>query len=375
MKNIKRFLSIFLVVCTLVGACSINVSAASKVTSPTNGGYYLIQHVGSGKYWDITDESTANGACLQIWSRYKQHQNQVFYLQKVGNYWKIVAHNSGKVIEVRNSSKSNNAQVAQWDYADISCQLWTIIQNKDGTVSFKNKNSGKYIDVSGNGTANGTKMIQYQSNGTTAQKFRLYRLYNEDIYSAVWTRKLSNSNISWTKINWKSPVSNYTNYSNSGYYPTPGKSYLKKVEYIDANTVFNMIRKKSLNSSTLEQIKDIVYGEAKEEAAATLLQKMGYDIPGIGIALGVLETLATSESKKDWNNFANTACSGKGIKKTTYVKFVKYSYYGPLNNGTTAWGTCYYVDEVYTYSYSVWNGNGGVTSPSGYSGYWNYTFK
>ena len=375
MKNFKRFISMFLVVCALVGVCSINVSAKTKVSSPSNGNFYLIQHVGSGKYWDITNESTANGARLQIWDRYAKHQNQVFCLQKVGSYWKITALNSGKVIEVRDSSKSNNAQVAQWDYAGIKCQQWSIIKNKDGTVSFKNRNSGKYIDVSGNGTANGTKMVQYQSNGTTAQKFRLYRLDNKDILNATWTRNLKASNISWTRINWRSPVANYTNYSKSGYYPTPGKSYLKKVEYIDADTVFNMIRKKSLNRSTLEQIKDIVYGDAKEEAAAALLKKMGYDVPGVGIALGVLETLASSESKKDWNNFADTARSGKGIKKTTYVKFVKNSYYGPLNNGTTAWGTCYYIDEVYTYSYSVWNGNGGVSSPSGYSGSWDYTFK
>ena len=376
MKNFKRFLSMFLVVCTLVGVCSINVSAASKVTSPTNGGYYLIQHVGSNKYWDITDESTANGARLQIWSRYKQHQNQVFYLQKVGNYWKIVAHNSGKVIEVRDSSKSNNAQVAQWDYAGISCQLWSIIKNKDGTVSFKNKNSGKYIDVSGNGTANGTKMVQYKSNGTTAQKFRLYRLYNEDIHSAIWTRKLNNSNISWTKINWNNPVGNYTNYSKKGYYPTPGKTYLKKVEYIDADKVHSMLANAALSKSTLQQIKDIVFGEQNEGAAEKLLESLGFkNIRGTGIVLGILETLATSESRKDWNNFVNTTRSGKGIKKTTYVKFVKYSYYGPLNNGTTAWGTCYYVDEVYSYSYSVWNGNGSVTAPSGYSGYWDYTFK
>ena len=376
MKNFKRFLSMFLVVCTLVGVCSINVSAASKVTSPTNGGYYRIQHVGSGKYWDITNGSTANGARLQIWPGYAQHQNQVFYLQKVGNYWKIVAHNSGKVIEVRDSSKSNNAHVAQWDYAGISCQLWSIICNKDGTVSFKNKNSGKYIDVSGNGTANGTKMIQYQSNGTTAQKFRLYRLYNNDICSATWTRKLNNSNIYWTRINWNNPTINYTSYSKSGYYPSPGYTYLKKVEYIDATTVHEMLANAALSKSTLEEIKDIVFEEQNAGLAQRMLKEIGFDnVPGVGIALGVLETLATSESRNDWNNFVRTTRSGKGIKKITYVKFVSGYQWGYLNNGTTKMGYKPYVDEVYTYTYSVWDGNGGVRSPSGYSGYWNYTFK
>lgn len=375
MKIFKRFLAILLVACTLFGVCSVSASASVYQKSPVSGGYYLIQHVGSGKYWDITDGSTANGARLQICQRLPEHQNQVFYLKKIGNYWRIGAYGSRKIIEVRNSSKSNHAEVAQWDYANISCQWWTIICNSDGTVSFKNVNSGKYIDVTGNGTADGTKMIQYTSNGTTAQKFKLYRLYNNDILNATWTRNLKTSNISWKKINWTSPVANYTKYSKSGYYPTPGKTYLKKVEYIDADTVHDMLVKKGLNKSTFEQIKDIVYGEGTEEAAAALLKRMGYDIPSMGIALGILETLATSQSRKDWNNFANTTKSGKGIKKTTYVTFVKCSYYGPLNNGTTAWGTRYYVKEVYSYSYSVWNENGGATSPSGYSSSWEYTFK
>ena len=102
---------------------------------------------------------------------------------------------------------------------------------------------------------------------------------------------------------------------------------------------------------------------------------MGYNIPCIGIAIGVLETLATSQSRTEWNKFANTTQSGKGIKKTTYATITLCQYYGPLNNGTTAYGTNYYVKEVYSYTYSVWNGNGNVTSPSGYSGYWDYNFK
>ena len=375
MKKFNRFLSMFLAVHLLFGLFSINVSAKTKVKKPSSGNYYLIQHVGSGKYLDITDESTPNGARLQIWEKYPKHQNQVFYLQKVNSYWKIVAHNSGKVVEVRDSSKSNYAEVAQWDYVGIACQQWKIITNSDGTVSFKNRNSGKYLDVSDNGTANGTKVIQYTSNGTTAQKFKLYRLDNSDILNATWTRKISNSDISWNRTNLNSYVANYTSFTKNGCYPTPGKKYLNKVEYIDADTVHDMLVKKGLNKSTLDQINDIINGEAKEEAASALLRKMGYDIPGIGIALGVLETLSTSQSSKEWNNFANTTRSGKGIKKTTYVTIVKASYYGPLNSGKTSWGNNYYVDEAYSYTYSVWNGKGGVSSPDDYSGSWSYTFK
>ena len=368
MKKVIRFVSIILVVCTLFGVCSINASAATKVKSASSGNYYLIQHVGSGKYLDITDESTANGARLQIWQKYPEHQNQVFQFVKVGNYWKIIAHNSGKAIEVRNSSKSNNAHVAQWSYDGLKCQQWSIIQNSDGIVSFKNRNSGKYLDVSGNGTANGTKVVQYTSNGTTAQKFRLYRLDNKDILSATWTRKFTNSQITWKKFNFTKPVLNNTCFQKNGYYPAPNIRYVVKVEYIDAETVHDLLVKKGLDKkTTLRDIKELLAGEYVEEKAAKMLKEMGYKNVPVGLAIGVLEILATSNSETEWNKFAKTTRSGKGIIKTTYVTIRQFEVANQYYDS--------YLLESYTYSYSVWNGNGGVKAPSGYSGSWDYTFK
>lgn len=391
MKKIKSLLSVILTASILLGVLSISASAKTKVSSPTNGCFYYIQHVGSGKYWDITDISTSNGARLQIWSKAAVHQNQVFYLSKVGNYWKITAFNSGKAIEVRNNSTSNNAEVAQWDYVGIASQQWSIICNSDGTVSFKNRNSGKYIDVSGNKSANGTKMVQYQSNGTKAQKFELYRIYNNDIYSAKWTRNFSNSEISWTKSNFNSPVLNYTNFTKTGYYPTPGCRYIKEIYYIDNNTVVRMGYTKSKDKSTKQKIINFakntlgdVITEKSVAAATSLLQSMGYSVPNAAVSTVVIKFLALllESDKTEWNKFADTVLSGledganiKGMKVVVYTNIAKYSYYGPLNNGTTAWGTQYYVDEYESYSYSLWSGNGGVTAPSGYSGYWNYSFK
>lgn len=375
MKKVIRFVSILLVVCTLFGVCSINASAATKVKSASSGNYYLIQHVGSGKYLDITDESTSNGARLQIWQRYPEHQNQVFYFQKVGNYWKIIAHNSGKAIEVRNSSKSNNAHVAQWSYDGLKCQQWSIIKNSDGTVSFKNRNSGKYLDVSGNGTANGTKVVQYTSNGTTAQKFKLYRLDNKDILNATWTRNLKNSNISWNKNNWNNYVANDTSFTKNGYYPTPDKTYLLKVEYIDADTVHDLLVQKGLNKSTINKIKELVNGEFKEDVAEKIIDSLDIDIPYFNIIMGILEILATSNSSEEWNKFAKTTKSGKGIIKTTYITFVSVPIYQPVGGGKVGYKVTYHIKPKYSYTYSVWNGNGGVKAPSGYSGSWDYAFK
>ena len=86
MKKFNRFLSMFLAVHLLFGLFSINVSAKTKVKKPSSGNYYLIQHVGSGKYLDITDESTQNGAHLQIWEKYPKHQNHILITPHLSNY-------------------------------------------------------------------------------------------------------------------------------------------------------------------------------------------------------------------------------------------------------------------------------------------------
>ena len=131
------------------------VWAKGTVKAPGKDGYYYIQHISSGRYLDITNESNDNGARLQIWEKYPNHQNQVFFLQKDGIAWKIIPQNSHKVIEVRDSSEANGAQVAQWDDYNGACQKWFIVCNTDGSVSFKNYNSGKNMDVPNNENKNG----------------------------------------------------------------------------------------------------------------------------------------------------------------------------------------------------------------------------
>lgn len=379
MKLWKRIIAVTLTICAVLTLGISSANAASYVTKIAENGVYYIQHVGSKKYLDITDESTSNGARLQIWSKYSNHQNQVFIFRKVGDYWKIIAHHSGKAIEVRDSSMSDYAHVSQWDYAGIACQQWKAIYNSDGTVSFCNRNSGKYLDVYGNGNANGTKLIQYSRNGTNAQKFKLYRLYNADILNANWTRSFSTSEISWTQYGINSNVYNFTRFRNGSKFPTPNHTYLTKVEYIDRETVWRTIRNKSLDQSILEQIADVIEGEGKEAAAARILAELGFnDVPCIGIAVGICEILFSASSSSEWNKFVRAVqydgYGNTGVIKKTYVTITKQPYWGPLNNGTGAWGWNYRLIETKSYTYTSWNGNGGISNPN-YNGYWKYNFK
>lgn len=86
---------------------------------------------------------------------------------------------------------------------------------------------------------------------------------------------------------------------------------------------------------------------------------------GISTIVGVLEILATSSSKKDWNNFANTARNGQGIRKYTYVNFTTTTL--PRN-------AFEYFEEYATYKYDVWDGKT-LSEASGYTGVWTKKFK
>ena len=381
----KRFLSFILVMCitcfyTVTHLSSITAYAFKKCTLPTHTCVYLIQHVGSGKYLDVTDVSTQNGARLQIWERFSGNQNQFFRFEKVGNYWKIVPLHSKKCIEVRNSSKSNYAHVSQWKYDGLACQQWKVISNSDGTVSFQNRNSGKFLDVYGNGKANGTKIVQYSRNNTTAQRFRLYGCTANDILSASWERDFSKSPIQWSSLNTRYYVNQTTYFQNrpgysasefSGWFPKnsiytkQNTRILIRVDYIDSTTVWNMIRKKSLYPSFRSSITDLLKGEATEETASLLLGQIGINVPVIGIPIGVLQIISESSQRSNWNKFANTAVQGKGMIVYTYAT-IEYT-----ENGS---GTKTYITDKIEHTYSVWDGKTVKTS-YGYEGTLTYAFK
>lgn len=246
-----------------------------------------------------------------------------------GDGWKIYSYASKKIIEVRNSSHDDYAEVAQWDDHDNKCGRWNIIYNADGTISFQNCESGLYMNVFNNYTSNGSKLIQYHSDGTTAEKFRLYRLGTNDVLSATWTRKISNEEINWTYIGARLSITNWTEWKKDWYYPTPGYEYLMKIEYLDPKTVGEIIKSRAYVDDAWTQIKKAVEGEATQETITRALNKLGIgDIPFLGGGLSILEIIWNNEENNEWNNFldavsydSNGRCSG--IIVCTYEVVVK----------------------------------------------------
>ena len=390
MKTMKRALCLMLVLVTMLTLLVPSVSAASE--APRNRSFVRIRHAGSGRYLDVPAEAVgSNGTQLQVWDYAYGNQNQIFRMFYTQRGWEIVSVQSGKCIEVRNSSHDDCAQVAQWDRHIGKCARWDIVNNSDGTVSFRNKESGKYLNVCGGGNApNGTKMIQYHNDGTSAMRFYIEVLDNSDVLSATYKRSIANSEIKWTRYNpFTSYIYNTTDFSKkvngSYYYPTVGQKIFVSAEYLSPNTVGKLLEKNAYKQSVWNEIKSALAGDMSEAGIKALLKKLDFgDIPGIGTALGILQIIWNSRNDAEWNRFVQAAthdaqgrCSG--VVVYTYYTINKVGSYGPLNNGTTAWGMRYYINQGITLEYMRWTGDnfGAVKSAktAGTSGTWYYSFK
>lgn len=370
MKRITAFLLALVLAISEIPLFITSASATSyKSEAPKNGSYVRIRHAGSSRYLDVPAEGIdACGTQLQVWEYAYGNQNQIFRMYKTDNGWQIISHMSGKCIEVRDSSHNDYAQVAQWDRHDLACAHWDIVNNSDGSVSFCNKESGKYLNVCGGGNApNGTKIIQYHDDGTSAMRFYIEVMGNADVLSATAVRKIRNSDLSWTKYN--SVTSNVINFSGyqkgsgkDSYYPTPGQKIFISAEFLSPNTVATLIQNKSYAKTFKNEIADALAGEMTETSIAALLAEMGFEnIPGLGLALGILQTLANSDDAEKWNAFVSTAkfdatgrCSGVIIY--TYQTIHRRASW-EIDPTKCAYVWKYYITTSTTVEYKDWTGD------------------
>lgn len=403
MRVFKKIIMLVLSVSITLSICVPNISAMTYVdgnnVTVVNNGYYRIQHVESGKFLDIRDKNMENGAVLQIWEEYAHNNNQIFQLIGVGDSKIVIKpnHSSGKVVEVRNSSMDDRAEVAQWDYVGIATQQWLLYQNEDNTYSFKNANSGLFLNIEGNNCDNGTRVIQYHDDGTTAMKFKLYRLDDTDITMATW--RMDESSVVYTPYKITTYTKNFTHYdgymeNGNLYLPTTGKKYLYSIEYIDYYTLLHTIGD-SAKLDTLETMfKKFSRDKLIEISGDKIIEYankkgLGY-LSDIVINKGsyvieLLYMIYTDKSNKEWNVFVDNAIKAMeqncdnpifnkcGLKVTTYNTIYMGTGYGLLSNGTTAYGSYNIISDKFSYSYSVWD-EMSINRNVNYSGNWSYKF-
>ena len=390
-NQIFKMLSVCMVIMMLI-TTTIPFSAfatsntGDKTSSYIQDGYYRIQHVGSGKYVDVSEVSMNNGAILHIWDRAEGNQNQIFKISRNSNgTYTIIANHSKKAIEVRNSSMDDWGEVAQWDYAGIPCQQWYINRN-NGYYTLKNAYSKLNLNVKENKRENGTPLIQYHSDNTSAEQFNLIRMKVSDISSALFETNPTEFNydsIKYTipityninneilKQDLKSKNVNNLTYEKYGklYYPSCNKPSLYQVIYLDFKTVNAIICNYKTNPSLAKQIASFALGQGESVALDNILS--------ISDMIEFISILSDAAEKEEWNKFISNGhaamdqYNGLCIRVYLNTEITKANFLDYEGVNGVSEQTIY--GAHLEYKYSMWDGKSAIGNPIDGSSSYQYT--
>jgi lysophospholipase L1-like esterase len=139
-------------------------------------GWYVLVNRNSGKVLDVCGVSTADGACLQQWTRTNGTNQQFRFVDSGGGYYRLRARHSSKVLDVSNVSTADGAAIVQWTDRNGVNQQFRVAQSAGGYLRLINRNSGKAVEVQAASTADGGRVVQYTDWGGTNQQWQLVRV-------------------------------------------------------------------------------------------------------------------------------------------------------------------------------------------------------
>ena len=134
-------------------------------------GTYRITSVNSGKFLEVADASTENGATVQQHSD-TGHACQEWRVEAmVDGVYRIENAHSGKVLDVAAGSTADGADVIQWDDGGYDNQRWYVYEDAPGEYVLEAVHSGKVADVDAGSTADGANVHQWSDNGRANQRW------------------------------------------------------------------------------------------------------------------------------------------------------------------------------------------------------------
>jgi hypothetical protein len=105
--------------------------------------------------------------------------------------YRITNVNSGKFLEVANAATEDGATVQQYGDTGHPCQEWSVEDTGDGVYRIENAHSGRVLDVEGAGTDDGANLIQWSDNGADNQRWRIVGDGGEYALEAVHSGKVA----------------------------------------------------------------------------------------------------------------------------------------------------------------------------------------
>lgn len=151
------------------------------VRRPTS--YFFIQAKHSGKFLEVQNSSTADGAhILQASWTGASSQRFRFENQNDGTFV-IVPHCSAgnnKVLDVAGNNGDNGALLTQWGRHMGNNQKFQITASDDGYFCMTPKHSGKTLGVSGISTNDGANIVQWPWHGGGHFQFRFIEVFEQE---------------------------------------------------------------------------------------------------------------------------------------------------------------------------------------------------
>ena len=152
-------------------ASQLFVVSSSDVNIATGVSMIITSVANKKLVTDVTSASTANGACVQLYSSNNTNA-QKYRFESIGNgTYKIINANSGKVLDVAGGSTANGAALQQYTSNNTVAQQWTVRNYGSGKIALVSVNANKAVDIPSGNAVQQAQLQLYSPNGTVAQQW------------------------------------------------------------------------------------------------------------------------------------------------------------------------------------------------------------
>ena len=165
------------------GTLQLVLSRQGYSNSPctvTDGIYYALENLNSGKFLDVTDYGKTNGSKLQQYGDVATRDNRIFKADFAGSgYWGYQNTGSGLYLDIQGgtSAVENNRLLQLWGGgADPTNRQFDLVDGDNGGCELRPRHTidageTKCIGVTGASRSNGGSVVQYSCNSSADQEW------------------------------------------------------------------------------------------------------------------------------------------------------------------------------------------------------------
>lgn len=137
----------------------------------SGSGYIGIVNRNSGKYLDVSGDSTANNAPIVQYTANNQADQAWSLANAGGGFFKLINRNSGKLLNIPGPTTTQGTQLVQYQDDGNSNSQWSLTSISGGYYNIVSRYDSQDVDVQGNSLADNAPVVQWSNNGGTNQQW------------------------------------------------------------------------------------------------------------------------------------------------------------------------------------------------------------